>query len=282
MHPPRLILPADTAEAPAILSAVERNNVVVTGGDEARPMIFAHGFGCSHETWRDVAPRFTDSHRVITFDQVGAGASNLAAYDRGKYDSLHGYADDLIEIIDELDLTDVVYVGHSVSCMIGVLASIRRPELFGALILVGSSPRFVDAEGYTGGFSEADIEALLDSLDANYLGWSAKMAPAIAGNAERPEVGERLVESFCSIDPQIASQFARVTFLSDSRDDLPKVTTPTLVLQSSDDILAPLPVGQYVHEHIRGSQLVVMTSRGHMPNLSNPDQLVREIRDFLS
>ena len=282
MHPPRLILTADTAAVPAILSAVERNNVIVTGGDAARPMIFAHGFGCSHETWRDVAPRFIDSHRVITFDQVGAGASNLAAYDRGKYDSLHGYADDLIEIIDELDLTDVVYVGHSVSCMIGVLASIRRPELFGALILVGSSPRFVDAEGYTGGFSEADIEALLDSLDANYLGWSAKMAPAIAGNAERPEVGERLVESFCSIDPQIASQFARVTFLSDSRDDLPKVTTPTLVLQSSDDILAPLPVGHYVHEHIRGSRLVVMTSRGHMPNLSNPDQLVREIRDFLS
>ena len=282
MHPPRLILTADTAAVPATLSAVERNNVIVTGGDAARPMIFAHGFGCSHETWRDVAPRFIDSHRVITFDQVGAGASNLAAYDRGKYDSLHGYADDLIEIIDELDLTDVVYVGHSVSCMIGVLASIRRPELFGALILVGSSPRFVDAEGYTGGFSEADIEALLDSLDANYLGWSAQMAPAIAGNAERPEVGERLVESFCSIEPQIASQFARVTFLSDSRDDLPKVTTPTLVLQSSDDILAPLPVGHYVHEHIRGSRLVVMTSRGHMPNLSNPDQLVREIRDFLS
>ncbi|GGK97664.1 hydrolase [Salinibacterium xinjiangense] len=282
MHSPRLIPPADTAEAPAILGAVERNNVIVTGGDAARPMIFAHGFGCSHEAWRDVAPRFIDSHRVITFDQVGAGASNLAAYDRGKYDSLHGYADDLIEIIDELNLTDIVYVGHSVSCMIGVLASIRRPELFGALILIGSSPRYVDAEGYTGGFSEADIEALLDSLDANYLGWSAKMAPAIAGNAERPEVGERLVQSFCSIDPQIASQFARVTFLSDSRDDLPKVTTPTLVLQSSDDILAPLPVGHYVHEHIRGSQLVVMTSRGHMPNLSNPDQLVREIRDFLS
>ena len=282
MYPPRPIVPAYAAEPPALVSAVVRNNVIVTGRDAARPMIFAHGFGCSHEAWRDVAPRFIDSHRVITFDQVGAGGSDLAAYDRGKYDSLHGYADDLIEIIDELDLTDVVYVGHSVSCMIGVLASIRRPELFGALILVGSSPRFVDAEGYTGGFSEADIEALLDSLDANYLGWSAQMAPAIAGNAERPEVGERLVESFCSIEPQIASQFARVTFLSDSRDDLPKVTTPTLVLQSSDDILAPLPVGHYVHEHIRGSRLVVMTSRGHMPNLSNPDQLVREIRDFLS
>jgi sigma-B regulation protein RsbQ len=254
----------------------------VTGNVGARPMVFAHGFGCSHEAWRDVAPQFTGSNRVVTFDLVGAGGSDLTAYDRGKYDSLHGYADDLIEIIDELSLTDIVYIGHSVSAMIGVLASIRRPEVFGALILVGPSPRYVDADGYFGGFTQADIESLLDSLDSNYLGWSSAMAPAIAGNADRPEVGERLTASFCSVDPAIASQFARVTFLSDNRDDLPKVSTPTLVLQSSDDIIAPLPVGSYVHEHIQGSRLVVMTSRGHLPNLSDPDQLVKEIRGFLS
>lgn len=268
--------------SPPAAGAVARNNVELTGVVAARPMVFAHGFGCSHEAWRDVAPHFTGTNQVITFDQVGAGESDLSAYDRGKYDSLHGYADDLIEIIDELGLDDVVYVGHSVSSMIGVLASIRRPELFGALILVGPSPRYVDADGYTGGFTEDDIDALLDSLDSNYLGWSAVMAPAIAGNADRPEVGVRLTASFCSVDPTIASQFARVTFMSDNRADLPKVTTPTLVLQSSDDILAPLPVGTYVHQHIRGSEMVVMTSRGHMPNLSDPDQLVKEIRDFLS
>jgi sigma-B regulation protein RsbQ len=268
--------------SPSAPTAVRRNNVTMTGDAAARPMVFAHGFGCSRETWREVTPHFTGTNQVVTFDQVGAGDSDLTAYDPGKYDSLHGYADDLIEIIDELGLDDVVYVGHSVGSMIGVLASIRRPELFGALVLVGPSPRYVDAEGYTGGFTQTDIDALLDSLDSNYLGWSASMAPLIAGNADRPEVGEGLTASFCSVDPAIASQFARVTFLSDNRDDLPKVTTPTLVLQSSDDILAPLPVGSYVHEHIPGSQLVVMTSRGHMPNLSDPDQLVKEIRDFLS
>lgn len=267
---------------PRATGAVRRNNVQVTGDATAPPIVFAHGFGCSQETWQEVAPQFAELNRVVTFDHVGAGGSDLAAYDRSKYDSLHGYADDLIEIIDELGLTSVVYVGHSVSSMIGVLASIRRPELFGALILVGPSPRYVDADGYIGGFTQGDIEALLDSLDSNYLGWSSAMAPVIAGNAERPEIGERLNASFCSVDPVIASQFARVTFLSDNRDDLAMVSTPTLVLQCSDDVIAPLPVGNYVHEHIPGSRMVVMTSRGHMPNLSDPDQLVEEIRAFLS
>ncbi len=271
-----------TITPPAAASAILRNNVRVTGDAAARAMIFAHGFGCSHEAWRDVAPQFTESNRVVTFDLVGAGGSDLAAYDRGKYDSLHGYADDLIEIIDELGLTDVVYVGHSVSSMIGVLASNRRPELFGALILVGPSPRYVDADGYVGGFTQGDIDALLDSLDSNYLGWSSTMAPVIAGNADRPEVGERLTTSFCSVDPAIARHFARVTFLSDNRDDLAKVRTPTLVLQCSDDVIAPLPVGTYVHENIPGSRMVVMAARGHMPNLSDPDQLVDEISAYLT
>ncbi|WP_349357994.1 alpha/beta hydrolase [Salinibacterium sp. G-O1] len=271
-----------TITQPAPTSAVLRNNVQVSGDLDARPMVFAHGFGCSLESWRDVTPHFTESNMVVTFDLVGSGGSDLSAYDRGKYDSLHGYADDLIEIIDELGLTDVVFVGHSVSAMIGVLASIRRPELFGALILVGPSARYVDADEYVGGFSQPDIDALLDSLDSNYLGWSSAMAPVIAGNAERPEVGERLTTSFCSVDPAIASHFARVTFLSDNRDDLARVSTPTLVLQCSDDVIAPLPVGNFVNEHIPGSRMVVMAARGHMPNLSDPDELAGEIQAFLS
>jgi sigma-B regulation protein RsbQ len=245
-------------------------------------MVFAHGFGCSQDAWRDVAPAFDDTYQVVTFDHVGAGGSELSAYDRGKYDSLHGYVDDVLEILDELELSEVIFVGHSVSSMIGVLASVERPELFGNLILVGPSPRYVNVDDYIGGFEQADIDGLLDSLDSNYLGWSSVMAPAIIGNADRPVLGERLTASFCSVDPAIASQFARVTFLSDNRDDLDKVTTPTLILQMSEDIISPLPVGTYVHDHIAGSELVLLDSRGHVPNLSDPERLVAAIATYLA
>jgi sigma-B regulation protein RsbQ len=258
-----------------------RNNVTVSGRIGGRPMLFAHGFGCSQEMWRFVAPHFENDHEVVLFDHVGSGGSDLESYDRSKYDSLHGYADDVVELIEELDLRDVVYVGHSVSAMIGVLASITDPTRFGALVLVGPSPRYVDDENYHGGFSKPDIEAMLDTLDANYLGWSQAMAPVIVGNADRPQLGEELTASFCSIDPQIARHFARVTFLSDNRSDLPEVTVPTLVLQCTDDVIAPLAVGSYVHEHIADSELVVMTATGHCPNLSDPQQLVKEIRAYL-
>jgi sigma-B regulation protein RsbQ len=259
-----------------------RNNVTESGVPTGRPMVFAHGFGCSQEMWRQVAPQFAGDHRVVLFDAVGAGHSDLEAYDPGKYDSLHGYADDLLEIVEELDLQNVVYVGHSVSAMVGVLAANRAPERFGALVLVGPSPKYIDEPGYTGGFSQADIDGLLDALDANYLGWSSTMAPLIAGNPERPELGQELTSSFCSTDPTIARHFARVTFLSDNRRDLAAVTTPTLVLQCSDDPIAPLPVGQYVQSEIPGSRLVVLSATGHCPNMSDPDEVAREIRAFLA
>jgi sigma-B regulation protein RsbQ len=258
-----------------------RNNVVVSGSPGARPMLFAHGFGCSQEMWQAVASDFETDHQVVLFDLVGAGGSDLGAYDRSKYDSLNGYADDVVEIVEELDLHDVVYVGHSVSAMIGVLAAIKAPSRFGALVLVGPSPRYIDDAGYVGGFSKSDIESLLDTLDLNYLGWSEAMAPVIAGNSDRPEVGQELTESFCRVDPQIARHFARVTFLSDNRSDLTHVVTPTLVLQCTDDPIAPLPVGSYVHEQIAGSRLVVMSATGHCPNLSDPGQLTEEIRAYL-
>ena len=198
--------------SPEATSVLRRNNVVVSGNPDGRSIIFAHGFGCSQEAWRLVAPRFEAEYRVIVFDNVGAGGSDLAAYDRGKYDSLYGYADDVVEILDELDLSDVVYVGHSVSSMIGVLAAIARPDLIGTLVLVNPSPRYIDDGDYVGGFTEPDIMALLDNLDSNYLGWSSAMAPVIIGNADRPELGSELTASFCRFDPAIARQFARVTF----------------------------------------------------------------------
>ncbi|WP_394769989.1 alpha/beta fold hydrolase [Lacisediminihabitans sp.] len=259
-----------------------RNNVTVLGNPAHRPIVFAHGFGCSQEVWRDVVPHFADDYRVVTFDNVGAGGSDLTAYDPGKYDSLHGYADDVLEILADLDLRDAVFVGHSVSAMVGVLAATRDPSRFGALVLAGPSPRYVNEAGYTGGFDKEDIDSLLDELDSNYLGWSTVMAPAMVANHDRPELAEELTSSFCSTDPAIARHFARVTFLSDNRRDLSLVSTPTLVLQCTDDIIAPQPVGAYVHRQIQGSTLVQLSATGHCPNLSGPDELAREIRKFLA
>jgi sigma-B regulation protein RsbQ len=260
---------------------LERNNVTVSGNPAGRPVVFAHGFGCSQEVWRNVTPAFVDDHLVVTFDSVGAGGSDLSAYDPGKYDSLHGYADDLLEILDDLDLHDVVFVGHSVSAMVGVLAANRDPSRFGALVLVGPSPRYVNDGDYVGGFEQEDIDSMLDTLDSNYLGWSSAMAPVMTGNADRPEIGLELTDNFCSTDPTIARHFARVTFLSDNRRDLASVSVPTLVLQSTDDVIAPLSVGRFVAGEIPQGRLVVMETTGHCPNLSDPDLLAAEIRAYL-
>ena len=260
---------------------VTRRNNVRTLGRGTQPMVFAHGFGCDQNMWRFVAPAFEATHRVVLFDHVGAGASDAGAYDRRKYGTLDGYATDLLEICDALQLDDVVFVGHSVSAMIGVLAANREPQRFAALVMVGPSPRYINDADYVGGFSGSDIEGLLSSLDDNYLGWSSAMAPAIMGNPDRPELGQELTNSFCRTDPEIASHFARVTFFADNRKDLAAVRTPTLVLQCSDDIIAPYAVGEYVRQQIPGSRLVVMQATGHCPNLSAPDETVGAIRAFL-
>jgi sigma-B regulation protein RsbQ len=262
------------------MSATRRNNLRVSGHGR-KTMLFAHGFGCDQNMWRFMAPAFESAYRVILFDHVGAGRSDLAAYDRAKYSTLDGYAGDVIEICEELDLDEVIFVGHSVSAMIGVLAAARAPARFAALVLVGPSPRYIDDEGYVGGFSRQDISELLASLDHNYLGWSAAMAPAIMGNADRPELGTELTNSFCRTDPDIAGHFARVTFLSDNRDDLSKVTLPTLILQCSDDIIAPAAVGAYVHSRIPASTLVTLTATGHCPNLSAPEETTAAVKAFL-
>jgi sigma-B regulation protein RsbQ len=244
-------------------------------------MIFAHGFGCDQNMWRYVAPAFTEDHRVVLFDHVGAGGSDLSAYDPERYSSLDGYARDVVEICAALDLADAVFVGHSVSAMIGVLAAARAPERIGCLVLVGPSPRYIDEEGYTGGFSRADIEELLESLNRNFLGWSSAMAPVIMGNPDRPQLGAELTASFCRTDPDLAERFARVTFLSDNRADLATVRVPTLVLQCSEDAIAPPVVGDYVHRSIPGSRLHRLAATGHCPNLSAPEETIAAIRAFL-
>lgn len=243
-------------------------------------MVFAHGFGCDQNMWRLVSPAFENDFKTVLFDHVGAGSSDLSAYDNKKYASLSGYADDLIEVIRGQNLAKVIFVGHSVSAMIGVLASIKAPELFDRLVMVGSSARYIDDGEYVGGFSEKQITELLEFLEDNHMGWSAAMAPAIMGNADRPELGEELTAGFCRTDPEIAKAFARVTFTSDNRADLRKVTVPALILQCSEDIIAAREVGEYVHQNVPGSAIVILQATGHCPNLSAPDDVISAIRAY--
>lgn len=263
------------------MTVLKRNSVVQHGSPGGKPMLFAHGFGCDHTMWRHVWPAFQDDHRIVLFDHVGMGHSDASAYDRVRHGSLDGYAQDVLEICSALDLRDVVFVGHSVSAMIGMLAAAQEPERFDRLVLIGPSPRYIDDDGYTGGFAQRDIDELLDSMDSNYLGWSTAMAPVIMDNEDRPELAEELANSFCQADPEIARRFARVTFLSDNRADLARVRTPSLVLQCSSDVIAPEAVGRYVHEHLADSRLVLMEATGHCPNLSAPEETIAAIRAFL-
>jgi sigma-B regulation protein RsbQ len=263
------------------MDALRRNNVKLSGPEGGQPMIFAHGFGCDQNMWRFVTPAFEEKYRIVLFDHVGAGQSDPSAYSRGKYESLKGYADDVLEICRELGLTRAIFVGHSVSAMIGVLAAIQEPDRFERLVLVGPSPRYIDDGDYTGGFSREDIEGLLESLDSNYLGWSSAMAPVIMGNPDRPELGSELTNSFCRTNPEIAKHFARVTFLSDNRADLPKLKVRSLILQCQEDAIAPRSVGEYVHRQIPDSELVLLEATGHCPNLSAPRETIAAIQGFL-
>jgi len=258
-----------------------RNNVAVSGRHDGPPILFAHGFGCDQHMWDLVAPQFEATHRVVLFDHVGFGASDIGAFSAGHYRDLDRYAADILEICDALGLRELVFVGHSVSAMIGILAANAEPRRFARLVLVGPSPRYIDDGDYVGGFTAADIAELLESLESNYLGWSSAMAPVIVGNLDRPELGDQLTASFCRTDPAIAAHFARLTFESDNRADLALVSLPTLILQCSQDAIAPTAVGAYVHRQIPSSRLVTLSATGHCPNLSAPDETAQAIRDFL-
>jgi len=262
------------------MSSALRNNVKISGTGP-RTLMFAHGYGCDQNMWRSVAPLFENEYKVVLFDYVGSGHSDPSAFSRTRYSTLSGYAADVLEIIDELKLEQVNFVGHSVSSMIGALAAIERPELFESLIMIGPSPSYINQDDYVGGFERSDIEDLLEMLDNNHSGWSAMMAPIIMGNPERPELAGELEASFCKTDPIHAQHFARVTFLSDNRADLPKLRTRTLILQSSEDAIAPAGVGQYVHKCLPESQLIVMEAKGHCPHLSSPALVTEAIQTFL-
>ncbi|MEU0046149.1 alpha/beta fold hydrolase [Streptomyces werraensis] len=264
------------------MSILRRNNVRVTGATTGRPVVLVHGFGCDQNMWRLVEPLLAEDHPLVLFDYVGAGRSDLSAWQEDRYSSLDGYARDLVEVCEELDLRDAVVVGHSVSAMTGVLAAAAAPGRIGALVMVCPSPRYIDEDDYRGGFSAEDIDELLESLESNYLGWSAAMAPVIMGNPDRPELGEELTNSFCATDPDIARVFARTTFLSDSRKDLETVTVPTLILECEQDAIAPREVGAYVHAAVKGSELVTLDAVGHCPQLSAPEATASAIRSFLS
>lgn len=259
----------------------QRNNVHVQGAGSST-MIFSHGFGCDQNMWRFMAPTFAQRYRVVTFDLVGSGKSDLSAYDPAKYDSLSGYADDLLEIVATYATGPVLFVGHSVSAMIGLLADVRAPGTFAAHMMLGPSPCYINDGDYVGGFTRADIDGLLETLESNYLGWASSMAPAIMGVPDRPELGEELTESFCRTDPAIAAQFAKVTFLSDNRQDVARLQTPTLVVQSSEDLIAPLSVGEYMQRVLPRGTVRVVENIGHCPHLSAPSASTRAIEEFIA
>ncbi len=262
------------------MSAVLRNNVKVSGNGQ-QALVFMHGFGCDQHVWRNLTPAFRQDYRIVLFDHVGAGDSDLSQYKPQKYSTLQGYADDLIEIVQELDLVQPIVIGHSVSAMIAVLAAIKEPTLFSRLVLVCPSPSFLNDGAYPGGFERKDIEGLIAAMDDDFLAWSGMITPVIMGNPDRPELAGDLNKSFCRTDPSIARQFARVTFLSDSRPVLPKLAVPALIMQCTSDALAPAGVGEYMLRHMQGSTLAVLAATGHCPHLSAPDETIATIKDWL-
>jgi sigma-B regulation protein RsbQ len=275
-----LLPPHRVATGEARMSVIERNNVKVAG--KGPPMVFVHGFGCDQNMWRLLAPHFAETHTCILLDLVGSGQSDLSAYDRRKYASLDGYAADLVEVLAAVTTAPAICVGHSVSAMIGLLANLRCPDAFLAQVMVGPSPCYINDGDYVGGFERKDIDALLETMESNYLGWSSNMAPAIMGAPDQPELARELTNSFCRTDPEIAKQFARVTFLSDLRPQLPLLQAPTLVLQCSDDIIAPTAVGEYLQRHIPNCTLRIIDNVGHCPHLSAPGASVAAMEQFIA
>lgn len=257
-----------------------RNNIHIHGQGR-RPMVFAHGLGCDQTMWRMIARAFETDHKIVLFDHVGSGGSDRAAYDRSRYQSLQGYAEDLLELYAALDLRDSIFVGHSVSGMIGLLAANRAPERFSRLIMLGPSPRYLDDGGYVGGFGRGDIENLLKIMSMDYVAWSKQMAVAAMARPDRPELVNELTSSFANADPHIMRHFAEVTFLSDTRAELPHCQTPTLIMQCQNDIVVPLAVGEYLQHTLPNSRQVLMRATGHYPHLSAPDETIQVIRDYL-
>ena len=270
---------ATSPNGPGVL---RRNHVHVTGPENAPPILLAHGFGCDQTMWRYVAPDLARDHRVVTFDYVGSGRSDTSSYDPARYGSLRGYARDVLDIVEALGLHEVSFVGHSVSSMVGLLAAEEAPERFARLALVGPSPCYVDDPPYRGGFSRADIDGLLDLMDRNFMGWVGMLAPTVARAADHPEVSAELSQSFCSTDPLFLRRFAEVTFLADNRADLRRVAHPTLVMQCSEDAIAPEEVGLYCAREIPRATYRKLRATGHCPHMSDPAETLAVLREFLA
>lgn len=264
------------------IDVLVRNNVKVFGKGK-QPIVFAHGFGCDQDMWKYIVPHFEENYQIILFDYVGSGESQLEYYSSEKYSDLHGYAQDVLEVMDTLNLRNAIFVGHSVSSMIGMLASIREPKYFERMIMIGPSPRYVnDLPEYYGGFEKRDIDDLLHMMEMNFIGWASYLAPIVMKNAERQELTQELEKTFCSRIPAIARQFAEVTFFSDCREDLQYSLVPTLILQCADDSIAPLEVGDYLHTHLKNSTLKQMSAKGHYPQLSHPEETTQLIQEYLT
>lgn len=269
-----------TSQGAGHMDIHSRNNVHIVGAGPTT-LVLAHGFGCDQSMWRLLVSELESKYRIVLFDYVGCGQSDLSQYDAERYSSLHGYADDLVEVASVAGPGPLVLVGHSVSAMIGLLADQKVPGLFDAHVMIGPSPSYINEGSYVGGFDRADIDELLATLEGNYLGWASGMAPAIMGNPDRPELADELTNSFCRTDPDIAARFARATFLSNNLADLPKLAAPTLVLQSTDDFIAPISVGEHVSHTVQRGTLRLIENTGHCPHLSAPQACAREIDAFL-
>lgn len=259
----------------------QRNNVKVIGNGQ-KTLLFVHGYGCSQNMWRFMIPYFEKSYKVVLMDLVGSGKSNINAYDKEKYSTLRGYAQDILEVCDALELKSVLFIGHSVSSMIGLHASILRPDLFEKMVMIGPSPCYINDEGYVGGFEREDIDELLETVNSNYLGWSSAITPAIMGNSDRPELAVELEQSFCQTNPTVAQHFAEVTFLSDERSLLNKLDTETLILQCTSDLIAPMEVGEFLASSIKKSTLKVLKATGHCPHMSAPEETSQAILSFIN
>ena len=258
-----------------------RNNVHVTGIADGPTIVFAHGFGCDQNMWRFVVPAYEGTHRVVLFDYVGCGKSDAAAFSAARYASLDGYARDLLEVCEAADVHDAVFVGHSVSGMIGLLAAIKQPSRFSRLVMIAPSPCYTNDPPYIGGFERRDLEELLSLMDHNYIGWASHLAPVVMGNPDRPELAGELQESFCSTDPVATKAFARATFFADNRSDLPQAPVPSLIVQVREDAIAPGAVGSYMHRHLPRSTLSVVDATGHCPHMSHPELTLAAMHDFI-
>ena len=261
--------------------AVRKRNNVQIRGTGRQPMLFAHGFGCDQTMWRYVVPAFEEEYQVVLFDYVGCGKSDWSAYDARRYGTLQGYAQDVLDVVQAFDLRDVIFVGHSVSSVIGLLASLQAPDRFERAILVGPSPCYMNVGDYVGGFERRDLEGLLDLMEKNYIGWAAFLAPVVMKNPGHPELVQELQESFCATDPRVTRQFAKATFLSDYRKEMESVKVPSLILQCSEDAIAPDAVGHYLNRVLPDSTFKQMAATGHCPHMSHPAETIALIKEYL-